>query len=58
MGFDFINDDLVCELFILCDYNYEFVGMEIIDGCKCWKIKLVFKVDVVVVWGEIFMWID
>lgn len=58
MGFDFINDDLVREFSIVIDYEYELLGIEFLEDWNCYKIKMILKLDVLVVWGEIIIWIS
>lgn len=58
MGSDFSNDDLVQQSSPVNDFTHEMKGEESIDGRTCWKIKLVPKPNVAVVWGNIVTWVD
>lgn len=58
MGSDFTNDDLVRQSSVVDDYQHRLLGAEDIDGRPCWKIQLVPKPNVPVVWGKVLMWID
>ncbi|MBK6480825.1 MAG: outer membrane lipoprotein-sorting protein [Saprospiraceae bacterium] len=58
MGSDFSNDDLVQQSSPVNDFTHEMKGEESIDGRTCWKIKLVPKPNVAVVWGSIVTWVD
>ena len=58
MGSDFTNDDLVKESSSVDDYQHRILGTETIEGRSCWKLELVPRPNVAVVWGKILMWID
>jgi outer membrane lipoprotein-sorting protein len=58
MGSDFTNNDLLKQNSIVTDYYHKILGSEKISGYDCWKIELVPKPDVPVVWGKIIMWIS
>jgi negative regulator of sigma E activity len=58
LGSDYSNDDLLKESSIVQDYEHTMLGSEIIEGEKCYKIKLVPKPDAAVVWGYIVKWIS
>lgn len=58
MGTDFTNDDLVKQSSIVNDYTHTIVGDSVIEGRKCWKIKMIPHEDAVVVWGKVEVWID
>jgi outer membrane lipoprotein-sorting protein len=58
MGSDFTNDDLVKESSSVDDYQHRLLGSETIEGRGCWKIELIPRPNVAVVWGKILMWVD
>lgn len=58
MGSDFTNDDLVKESSITTDYDQKIIGEETLEGYDCYKIELIPKPDVGVVWGKIITWIS
>ncbi|MEP0985720.1 outer membrane lipoprotein-sorting protein [Ekhidna sp.] len=58
MGSDFTNDDLIKESSIVEDYTHKILGDSVIEGRECWKIELIPKPDVAVVWGKVINWID
>jgi len=58
MGTDLTNDDLVKRSSIVKDYTSKIVGVETVNGLKCWKIQLTPKEDAPVVWGKLLIWID
>ena len=53
MGSDFSNDDIVKESSIVNDYTHHLIGRETVDGHECYKLELIPKPDVAVVWGKI-----
>ncbi|HPP51071.1 MAG TPA: outer membrane lipoprotein-sorting protein [Spirochaetota bacterium] len=53
MGSDFTNDDIVKQSSLIDDYTHTLEGREIIDGIECFKVVLVPKPNVAVVWGKI-----
>lgn len=58
MGTDFTNDDLVKEASILDDYLHSMMKDTLIDGKKCYTIKMIPKPTSAVVWGKVIMCID
>jgi outer membrane lipoprotein-sorting protein len=58
MGSDYSNDDLLKESSIVEDYEHSLIGIEIIGGEECYKVKLIPKPDAAVVWGSIVKWIS
>ncbi len=58
MGSDFTNDDLVRDVSIVDDYTHSLLGTEEVDGHTCYKIEMIPKPDVPVVWGKVIQWID
>lgn len=58
MGSDFSNDDLVQQSSPVNDFTHEITGEESVDGRPCWKIKMIPKPNVPVVWGSINTWVD
>jgi len=58
MGTDFTNDDLVRESSMVDDYSYKIIGDSTIIGRKCYKMQLIPKPDVAVVWGKLIVFID
>lgn len=58
MGSDFSNDDIVQQSSPVEDFTHELIGEEVIDGHTCWKIKMVPKPNVPVVWGSIITWVE
>lgn len=58
MGADITNEDLVREVSIVDDYTHTMLEDSVIEGRKCWKIRLVPKEGVAVVWGKIHLWVD
>lgn len=58
MGTDLTNDDLVRQSSIVIDYTHEIVKDSVVEGRKCWKLKLTAKPDAPVVWGHINVWVD
>jgi len=58
MGSDFTNDDLVRDVSIVNDYSHTLAGEATIDGRDCYKIEMIPKPDVPVVWGKVIQWID
>lgn len=57
MGSDYSNDDILRESSITDDYDAVLLGEEEIEGYVCYKIELIPKEDVAVVWGKIISWI-
>ncbi len=57
MGSDYSNDDILRESSITDDYNSKLIGEEQCQGFLCYKIELIPKEDVAVVWGRIVIWI-
>jgi outer membrane lipoprotein-sorting protein len=58
MGTDFTNDDLVQESSNEKDYTHKIAKDTVINGHKCWKLKLTPKEDAAVVWGKVYIYID
>ena len=58
MGSDLKNEDLVRQASIIEDYQHTIIGNEKVSGRDCYKIELVPKEDVPVVWGKVVMSID
>lgn len=58
MGSDFTNDDLVKESSVVRDYEHKLVGDTTISDRKAWKIELLPKEGVAVVWGRIEAYIS
>lgn len=58
MGSDFTNDDLVRQSSIVEDYNHKLIGEEKLKGYVCYKIEMIPKPEVGVVWGKILTWIS
>ncbi|MCF8462058.1 MAG: outer membrane lipoprotein-sorting protein [Flavobacteriales bacterium] len=58
MGTDLTNDDLVRQSSIVIDYTHAIVKDSVVEGRKCWKLKLTAKPDAPVVWGHIMVWVD
>ncbi len=58
MGTDLTNDDLVRQSSVVIDYTHEIVKDSVVEGRKCWKLKLTAKPDAPVVWGHIYTWVD
>ena len=58
MGTDFTNDDLVKEASIVDDYYQSLLNDTVIDGNKCYKIKLDPKPTSTVVWGKVLISVD
>jgi outer membrane lipoprotein-sorting protein len=58
MGTDFSNDDLVRESSNVSDYTHTLEKDTVIDGRKCWKIRLTPKPDAPVVWGKVIAFVD
>ncbi|MCP4312991.1 MAG: outer membrane lipoprotein-sorting protein [Bacteroidetes bacterium] len=58
MGSDYTNDDILKESSVVNDYTHEIVGEEVIDGIKCYKIRMEAKEDAAVIWGHQIRWID
>ena len=57
MGSDFTNDDLIRESSVVRDYEHSFVGEDEILDRLCYKIQLIPKPDVAVVWGKLILWV-
>ncbi|MEW6526956.1 MAG: outer membrane lipoprotein-sorting protein [Spirochaetota bacterium] len=53
MGSDFTNDDIVKQSSLIDDYTHTLEGRETVDGVECFKVVLVPKPNVAVVWGKI-----
>jgi len=58
MGTDFTNDDLVKEASILDDYLHSLMKDTLLEGKKCYTIKMIPKPTSAVVWGKVIMCID
>lgn len=58
MGSDFTNDDLVKEISLEDDYTHKLLGEATVDGHVAYKIELVPKPDVPVVWGKVHYFVD
>ncbi len=58
MGSDFSNEDLVRQISLVEDYEHTYLGEESIQGRMTYKIQLVPKPDVPVVYSKIISWID
>lgn len=58
MGSDYTNDDILKESSLLNDYYMELLGEEEVAGRLCYKIKLIAKENVNVVWGSQIRWVD
>jgi outer membrane lipoprotein-sorting protein len=56
-GSDLTNDDLVRESKMSQDYDVTIMFEENISGDICWKLELIPKPNVPVVWGKIYYWI-
>jgi hypothetical protein len=57
MGSDFTNDDLVKEASVVDDYTHRFLPDTAIDGSALYRVEMVPKPDVPVVWDKIVTWI-
>ncbi|MGB4270525.1 MAG: outer membrane lipoprotein-sorting protein [Spirochaetota bacterium] len=53
MGSDFTNDDIVKQSSLIDDYTHTLEGRVTVDGVECFKVVLVPKPNVAVVWGKI-----
>jgi outer membrane lipoprotein-sorting protein len=58
MGSDFSNEDLVRQISLVEDYEHTYLGEESIQDRMTYKIQLVPKPDVPVVYSKIISWID
>lgn len=58
MGSDFTNDDIVKQSSLIDDYTHSLEGREIIDGIECFKVVLIPKPQVAVVWGKIVYYVS
>lgn len=58
MGSDFTNDDLVRQSSVVNDYKHRLLGEEKLYGYDCYKIEMIPKPEVGVVWGKIITWIS
>ncbi|PIQ28462.1 outer membrane lipoprotein-sorting protein [bacterium (Candidatus Blackallbacteria) CG17_big_fil_post_rev_8_21_14_2_50_48_46] len=58
LGSDFTNDDLVKEISLENDYTHQLLGEEVVEGIKTYKLELVPKPDVPVVWGKVHYFVD
>ncbi|RMG72244.1 MAG: outer membrane lipoprotein-sorting protein [Bacteroidetes bacterium] len=58
MGADITNEDLVREVSIVDDYTHTMLQDSVIEGRTCWKIQLVPKEGIAVVWGKVNLWVD
>ena len=58
MGTDFTNDALINAGSLVEDYNPTLLGIESINGTKCFKIALAPKADAAVVWGKVITFIS
>jgi len=58
MGSDFTNDDLVKEASVVNDYTHRFLPDTASGDTSLYRIELVPKPDVPVVWDKIIEWID
>src|ERR1700722_11622720 len=58
MGTDLTNDDLVKASSRIDDYTHRIVGDSLIEGRKCWKIKMIPLPHAAVVWSKVYIWID
>lgn len=57
MGSDYTNDDIMRESSMVDDYDVKLLGTEKAQGFDCYKIELIPKEDVAVVWGKMIVWI-
>jgi hypothetical protein len=53
LGSDFTNDDLVKESSIVEDYTHAFAADTVIDGYLCYRIVMIPRENVAVVWGKV-----
>jgi outer membrane lipoprotein-sorting protein len=58
MGSDYTNDDILRESSPVNDYTHEIIGEENIGDRLCYKIRMITKEDVSIVWGKQIWWID
>ncbi|MBN2521317.1 MAG: outer membrane lipoprotein-sorting protein [Bacteroidales bacterium] len=58
MGSDYSNDDILRESSIADDYKATLLGEEISGNYLCYKIELIPKEGVAIVWGKIITWIS
>ena len=58
MGTDFTNDALINAGSLVEDYNPTLLGIESVNGTKCFKIALAPKADAAVVWGKVITFIS
>lgn len=58
MGSDYTNEDILKESSIVNDYTHEIVGSELINGVDCYKIELIPKPNVAVIWGSMSKWVS
>ncbi|MDB2581481.1 outer membrane lipoprotein-sorting protein [Schleiferiaceae bacterium] len=58
MGTDFTNDALINAGSLAEDYNPTLLGIESVNGTKCFKIALAPKADAAVVWGQVITFIS
>ncbi len=57
MGSDYTNDDIMRESSMVNDYKVKLLEVEKMQGFSCYKIELIPKPDVAVVWGKMIVWI-
>lgn len=57
MGSDFTNDDLVKEASVVDDYTHSFLPDTTINDTSFYRIEMIPKPDVPVVWDKIIEWI-
>jgi outer membrane lipoprotein-sorting protein len=58
MGSDYTNDDLLRESSVVDDYTHSLEEDQIVDGRKCYKIKLTAKKNADIMWGSQIWWVD
>ena len=57
MGSDYTNDDILKESSIVHDYHHKIIDQESIEGFDTYKIEMIPKEEVAVVWGKIYKWV-
>jgi hypothetical protein len=57
MGSDYTNDDILKESSIVRDYNHSIDKEEVVEGMNCYKIEMIPKEEVAVIWAKVYKWI-
>lgn len=57
MGSDYTNDDILKESSMVVDYEHKLEIEEDVEGFSCYKIEMLPKEEVAVIWSKVYKWI-